>query len=268
MNRTTILLSTALATLVLIATPAVAGQRGGGHNRGGGGAPRGAAPTRPTGGGGPSRTSQPRTGQPRTGGTVRVDPRGGGPRGGVVAPSRTVASRSFYRPYYTFRPRISLGFGLWAGYPFAYPYSYGYYGYPYGYAPYYSYPYPYPYAYPAYSYPAQPQGYPAPSYPAQPAAPGSIDVQPGVLNSGASSGGVSFDIAPDTTEVYIDGTSMGTAGTFGPTSQPLTLSAGRHRIQLRAAGYDSLAFAVDVIAGQVIPYQGSLTPLGTPQRPS
>jgi hypothetical protein len=43
----------------------------------------------------------------------------------------------FFHPYYAFHPNVSIGFGLWAGYPFAYPYPF--------YNPYY-YPY-YPYYY-------------------------------------------------------------------------------------------------------------------------
>src|SRR6185436_18186528 len=66
-----------------------------------------------------------------------VGPRFVGPRGFnshvVVRPTR------FYRPYYTFRPHLNLGFGLWAGYPIVYSGYYGYfdpyYAY-YGYAPY------------------------------------------------------------------------------------------------------------------------------------
>jgi hypothetical protein len=36
-------------------------------------------------------------------------------------PYRRVEIRPFYRPYYSFRPWFSLGFGIYAGYPFAYP---------------------------------------------------------------------------------------------------------------------------------------------------
>jgi hypothetical protein len=197
----------------------------------------------------------------------------------------------FYRPYYAFRPRLSLGFGLWAGYPVAYPY---YYGYPY------AYPDPYSYAYPSYSYPAPsygyppqappsgyppqdpssngygypsqaPSGYPPAGYPSQapsgypPAgyqsqAPsgyppaGTIGVQPGA----ESSGGVSFQIEPTTAAVYVDGNAVGTVGSFGPTSQPLALAPGRHHIEVRAPGYRTMAFETDVVAGQVIPYQGTL----------
>ena len=204
--------------------------------------------------------------------------RGGG-RYSIVAPAR------FYRPYYTFRPRLSLGFGLWAGYPLAYssayydpfydPYGYSSYGYSsYGYP---SYGYP-SYGYPATSYPAYPpaSGYPPPSnyprsnyppsnyppsnyppsaYPPDRQGPqGSIGVQPSQPNTG----GLSFEITPNTAQLFVDGASVGTVGQFTPTTQPLGLVAGRHRIEVRAPGYQTMSFDVDIIAGQVIPYQGAL----------
>jgi hypothetical protein len=192
---------------------------------------------------------------PRGGVVVgRSVPRGIGPRGvprGIVAPVR------FYRPYYAFRPRLSLGFGLWAGFPIAYPYSYGYYD-PYYYP--YSYPNPYPaYPYPAYPYPASP--YPSTGYPANPSstyppAPGSIGVQPG--QSQNNMGGVSFEITPSTAEVFIDVSYVGTVGEFTPTTQPLGLTPGRHQMEIRAPGYRTMNFDVDIVAGQVIPYQGTM----------
>ena len=45
-----------------------------------------------------------------------------------------------------------------------------------------------------------------------------------------------------------------------PTTQPLGLAAGRHHIELRASGYRTMAFDVDIVAGQVIPYRGALQP--------
>jgi PEGA domain len=208
---------------------------------------------------------------------------GARPRGGVVVAPRVVvaphvvrvAPVRFYRPYYTFRPRFSLGFGLWAGFPIMYPYYYGYYNpyfayprpypYPYPYPPYgYGYPYPapgYPYPPPAYppAYPPSgypPSGYPPSGYPpsANPPA-GSVGVQgPNQVNTG----GVSFEITPSTAEVFVDGQYMGTVGQFTPTSQPLGLTPGRHHVEIRAPGYRTMDFDVDVIAGQVIPYQGAL----------
>jgi hypothetical protein len=71
-------------------------------------------------------------------------------------------------------------------------------------------------------------------------------------------GGLSFDITPATAELFVDNMRVGTVGEFTPTSQPLGLEAGHHHIEVRAPGYHELSFDVDVIAGQVIPYQGTL----------
>jgi len=171
-----------------------------------------------------------------------------GPRGMGIAPLR------FSRPYYAFRPRLSLGFGLWGGFPISYPYYYGYYD------PYYNaYGYEYPYSNPAYGYPYPSTGYPAyappqSAYPAPP--PGSVQVQPG--QGQADTGGVSFEITPSTAEVFVDGSYVGTTSEFTPLTQPLGLTPGRHRIEIRAPGYRTMDFDVDIVAGQVIPYQGAL----------
>lgn len=141
---------------------------------------------------------------------------------------RTYAPRRFFRPYYAFRPRLNIGFGLWAGYPVTYYDSY--------YSPYESYPY------------ATVQ----PGYARPPA--GAVNERPEQTRMG----GVSFQITPDTAEVWVDGSYVGTAGQFTPESQPLGLAAGRHRVEMREPGYDLSAFDVDIVAGQVIPYSGTL----------
>jgi hypothetical protein len=198
----------------------------------------------------------------------------------VVVPRTVIVNRGYYRPYYyrpyyRFVPRVSVGIGLWAGYPIAWssyysaPYAYGYpsYGpYPYGYPP----PPPagYPYgAYPSTAYPPStypPNGtYPSGTYPQTPAPdspsynePDSVDVQPGAAP--ADSGGVSLEVSPATASVFIDGKYMGTAAEFGPNTQPLGLPPGRHQIEIRAEGYESMTFDADVKAGEVTPYQASL----------
>jgi hypothetical protein len=158
---------------------------------------------------------------------VRVPavPRVEGPRAvpRVVTPRyyiqpRTVVVRPFYRPYYTFRPRVSLGFGIWAGYPVAYPYYY---------------PDPYPYAYP---------------YPTT----GAVNVTP------SPTGGLSFDISPSEGAVYIDGEYVGVVADFSARMPPLWLPAGRHYVEVHAPGFEPLTFDADVIAGQVIPFQGTM----------
>lgn len=218
-----------------------------------------------------------RAGRPR--GAVPVSPRGARPvypnQGPIVSlpgarnwgwgpgpifqgargwyPYRSYGPRvRFANPYYAFRPRVSIGVGLWVGFPVPFP-AYGYVNpYPYGaysYGPSYGYPgaYPYPVPYPV--------PYPAPSYPAQ-VPQGSVSVAPAPV----SYGGVSFQITPADAEVWVDGGYAGRADEFDPGGPPLSLTPGPHRIELRAPGHRPLTFDVTVTAGQVIPYQGALQP--------
>ena len=155
-----------------------------------------------------------------------------GPR--YSGPSFRYSPRAFYRPYYVFRPRFSIGLGIWAGYPITY------------YDPFY-YPYDYSYSSPYYSTgpgPIPPQG--------------SVGVQPYPSNS--NMGGVSFEINPSTAEIWVDGNYYGTCDQFTPSYQPLGLPAGRHHIELREPGFQVSSFDVDVVPGQVIPFQGQLEP--------
>jgi hypothetical protein len=168
----------------------------------------------------------------------------------VVAPRggrSYVYSRPYYsRPYYTFRPRTRIGFGLWIGYPVAYPYAYPV-------------PVPYPDPYdvygPSYPPPPPPYGYPASGgYPPTYSQPnGSVTAAP-VTNVG----GLSFEFSPSDAEIYVDGQYLGTVAQFTSTSQPLSLNPGRHHVEIEAQGYVPLAFDADIVAGQVIPYQGDL----------
>ena len=171
----------------------------------------------------------------------------GGGRFISVAPAR------FYRPYYAFRPRLSLGFGLWMGYPIAYDYPY--------YDPYYS-PYAVAEPYPA-PYPSTTPGYStAPGYSVTPSAPyGDPNAAPNATagsSEQANMGGLSFQITPAEAQVLVDGRALGTAGQFTPTSQPLGVPAGRHHVEVRASGYQTMSFDVDVVAGQVLPFQGTM----------
>ena len=166
--------------------------------------------------------------------------------------SWNVAPRHFYRPYYAFHPHVSLGFGLWAGYPvgWAYPFYYP----PYPYYPNYPY-YPYP-------YPSEPVG---PGYSVAPPVDETPDTTPdeavgtaGVEPDQSNLGGMSFEITPSDAQVFVDGNYVGTVGEFTPTTQPLGVPSGRHHVEIRDAGYQTMSFDVDVVAGQVIPYQGQM----------
>ena len=104
----------------------------------------------------------------------------------------------------------------------------------------------YPVAFPSYGY--QPYyGYRSPGY---------VGVVPGQGYYGA----VSFDLSPADAEIYVDGKFVGIVGDFSPSYPPLTLSPGRHQVEVQAQGYVPLVFQVDVVPGQVIPYQGALQP--------
>jgi hypothetical protein len=122
-----------------------------------------------------------------------------------------------------FRPHFRTTFGFFVGYPVPYLY-------------------PYPYEVPVYGY----------------AVPGPVTVVPGPTTYG----GVTFEVSPSDTAVYVDDTYAGTVDTFDGTTEPLTLAAGTHRIELQADGYEPLTFDVIVQAGQVIPYRGDLQPIG------
>ena len=167
----------------------------------------------------PQRTTQSeRQAQARRGAIQR-------PPSGANRSYRSTRQRVFSQPYYSFRPRLSLGFGLSVGYGVAYPFRYydpsGFYNY-------------------------------------------RVRVLPGygprTYSTGYYSrvGGLSFDLDPYDADVFIDGDYVGVAEDFTPSQMPLTLPIGRHRVQLRAPGFRPVSFEVTVIGGRVIPYAGRL----------
>jgi len=125
------------------------------------------------------------------------------------------------RPY-VFRPHVSIGFGIFAGYPV---------------------PYAWTYSAPVYVY-----GYRAPRAP--------VYIAPGA----PLYGGVALEISPYDADVYVDGNYAGKVSDFDGTVQPLTVVPGTHRIEVQAAGYAPLIFDVTVQGGQVVPYRGDLRP--------
>ena len=129
----------------------------------------------------------------------------------------------FVRPYYVFSPWLSLGFGLWCGYPV-----------------------PYPWVYLGDYQPTVFGDYPDNDVQAVPGSPASVDAN--------TYGGVSFDIQPSDANLFVDGQYVGVVASFGP----LTLEPGQHRIAIQRDGYRPLEWDVTIEAGQVIPYKGAL----------
>ena len=71
-------------------------------------------------------------------------------------------------------------------------------------------------------------------------------------------GGVSFDVEPRDAELWVDGDYIGRVSDYSSYDPPLTLVAGRHHVELRGRNYRAIEFDITVVAGQVIPYQGTL----------
>ena len=130
-------------------------------------------------------------------------------------------SHSYYRPY-VFRPRFSIGFGIYAGYPVPYTYSY--------------------------PYPVVVYGYRAPRE--------RVMITPG----SAYYGGVALEMTPYDADVFVDGEYAGRVEDFDGSDQPLTLASGLHHVEVQARGYEPLVFNVEIQPGQVVPYRGTMQP--------
>ena len=135
---------------------------------------------------------------------------------------RYYAPHAYIARPYVFRPHVSIGFGIFAGYPV---------------------PYAWTYSAPVYVY-----GYRAPRAP--------VYIAPGA----PLYGGVALEISPYDADVFVDGNYAGKVADFDGTVQPLTVVPGTHRIEVQAPGYAPLIFDVTVQGGQVVPYRGDLRP--------
>lgn len=66
---------------------------------------------------------------------------------------------------------------------------------------------------------------------------------------------------PDTAQVFVDGYYAGLAEEFGLRGRAMDISAGSHRIELRAPGYETLAFSVLMLPNDTVRYRGDMQPL-------
>jgi hypothetical protein len=137
---------------------------------------------------------------------------------------QAVAPYRYYRPYYYPRYRPGLSLGFYSGYPYygGYPYAFG--------GPYYG-------AYPAYGYP----GY-------------------GAFVPYAAYGGVRINLPQKDAEVYADGYFVGRVDDFDGTFQQVNLEPGPHHIEVRAPGFEPIAFDVNVEPGRTITYRAGMRP--------
>jgi hypothetical protein len=227
---------------------------GGGSNSGGsgsGGASTGAsaAAPAPTGSGASSAPVSERSGATRDGSRAsngRRDgdeggvpayarPRGGSPVVGTAVPRGSVpppatGGGGIYVPGGSYGPGGFYGAGYYGGgYGYYDPWSsYGGFGGFYGgyYDPWYG------------GYPADPQG--------------------GGYASYDEEGTLRLKVKPRDAEVYVDGYYAGQVDDFDGIFQRLHLDSGPHRIEVRAAGYETLTFEVRITPDHTTTYQGEM----------
>ena len=119
----------------------------------------------------------------------------------------------------------------------------------YSYRPGFSFDFYYGRSYYGSGYGRYPYGYPAP-----PA--GYLSAIPG-----RPYGGVRIEDAPRDAQVFADGYYMGIVDDFDGVFQHMNLEAGPHRIEVRAPGYEPIAFDVRVEPGETITYRADMLPL-------
>jgi len=74
-------------------------------------------------------------------------------------------------------------------------------------------------------------------------------------------GSLRLKIKPSSASVYVDGNYTGLVDDFDGMFQRMHLDAGPHRIEVRAPGYESLAFDVRIEANRTTTYKGELKKL-------
>lgn len=74
-------------------------------------------------------------------------------------------------------------------------------------------------------------------------------------------GGLKLKVKPREAEVYVDGFYMGQVDNFDGTFQQLELEPGGHRVEIRARGFETISFEVNIDPRETITYRGELQAL-------
>jgi len=74
-------------------------------------------------------------------------------------------------------------------------------------------------------------------------------------------GGLRLKVQPRNAEVFVDGYFAGIVDDFDGAFQQLNLDTGPHRIELRAAGYESVSFEIRTQPDEKITYKTALKPI-------
>ncbi len=77
---------------------------------------------------------------------------------------------------------------------------------------------------------------------------------------GVAYGGVRIDLPQRDAQVFVDSYYTGIVNNFDGALQHLDLTPGPHHLEVRAEGYDPIAFDVNVQPGQTITYSADMIP--------
>jgi hypothetical protein len=86
---------------------------------------------------------------------------------------------------------------------------------------------------------------------------GSGGYSSGVYNT-RDQGNLKLKVKPRTAKVYVDGYFAGTVDQFDGAFQKLTLNGGRHKVEVRADGFETAEFDVLITPDQTVTFQGEL----------
>jgi len=71
-------------------------------------------------------------------------------------------------------------------------------------------------------------------------------------------GALRLKVTPDKAKIYVDGGLVGSVYDYAGLFHKLHLEAGVHRVELKAAGYETLVLNVRIERGQTMTYRGKL----------
>ena len=71
-------------------------------------------------------------------------------------------------------------------------------------------------------------------------------------------GNLKLKVKPRSAKVYVDGYLVGTVDEFDGSFQKLALNTGRHKVEVKADGYETAEFDVLINAQQTVTFQGEL----------
>lgn len=83
-----------------------------------------------------------------------------------------------------------------------------------------------------------------------------------------ANGYLQLDVRPATAQVYVDGMFMGSVDDFRRLIPGRSLEPGAHRVELRAPGYDSLAFDVRIFPNETTTYRNDLVATRKVEQPA